>query len=110
MHLRPLPRVLSFTIAASIAAVSALTSSPAPAAVPDRWMIQAIARDTGVSPAEVRYVLGDSLAVAASQYSRHPAGRGAIKRSVRRRFDQGLARRPPRLEADRAQAATFRGR
>ena len=73
------------------------------------WMVRDIARDTGLSTAQVYHVIGPNYAMVEHVYAMHPSQRGYIQHVVREYSDRGLAMEPG-LRLDRARSVAARAR
>lgn len=61
--------------------------------VSDQWIVEDIARKTGVSPCFVRLALGENFFIAAQQYDMSRISRERIRRVVQESHDALLAER-----------------
>ena len=71
------------------------------------WMIRDIARDTGLTTAQVYYVIGDNYAQVEHVYTFHPSRRGMVQQVVRRYSEAGMTMQPgQRLDGTQRVVAT----
>jgi hypothetical protein len=95
------------TIAKLIGSIALALAGTALAA--DPWMVRDIARDTGLSTAQVYHVIGANYATVEHVYFMHPSQRGYIQQVVRDYSERGLTMEPG-LRLDRARRIAAQAR